>query len=383
MRVCVVCHEASLTGAPRIGFDVAAHLSTAHEVTLLAKQGGPLIDLPGYDRERLGYQELGTGHEICDLTYAERVAGAVEILDRLRPDLVYVNSVAAGEWCEAGARAGAVVALHTHETQGSLPALLSRICTPRILDWTDLLIGASPQSLDDLERLTGRAAPQRLDFGIFIDVDHVLAQGKLPPGIARNAAGDALVEGDRPVIAMSGLAQARKGADIFLEVAQRLPEHDFLWVGPWAPPETDLNGATLERFRQLNLANFHVTGMVRNPYAELRRADVFVLTAREDPNPLVAAEALALGLKVVAFAETGATAKLLERFGYALTGTPAASRIAALLPRILAPAGLWREGRDAEIRAAVDGASKLTALQETLEALVADRGAAAAAEPSA
>ena len=291
MRVCVVCHEGSLTGAPRIGFDIAAHLSATHDVTLLAKQGGPLIELPGYDRGRLGYQELGTGHEICDLTYGERVTGAVEILERLRPDLVYVNSVAAGEWCEAGARAGAAVALHTHETQGSLPALLSRICTPRILEWTDLLIGASPRSLDDLERLTGRTAPQRLDFGIFINVDEVRAQGKLPPGVARNAAGAALAESDRPVVAMSGLAQARKGADIFLEAARLMPECDFLWIGPWAPPETDLNDATLERFRQLNLVNFHVTGMVRNPYAELCRADVFVLTAREDPNPLVAAEA--------------------------------------------------------------------------------------------
>lgn len=383
MRVCVVCHEGSLTGAPRIGFDIAAHLSNAHDVTLLAKQGGPLIELPSYDKRRLGYQELGTGHETCDLTYGERVSGAVASLERLRPDLVYVNSVAAGEWCEAGARAGARVALHTHETEGSLPALLSRVCTPRVLEWTDLLIGASPQSLDDLERLTGCTAPQRLDFGIFIDVDTVLEQGKAPPRVVRNAAGEVLADGDRPVVAMCGLAQPRKGADIFLEVAQLRPECDFLWIGPWAPPETDLNDATWERFRQLRLGNCFVTGMVHNPYAELSRAAAFVLTSREDPNPLVAAEALALGLKVMAFAETGATAKLLERFGYALTGAPSAARIAALLPRVLAPAGPWWEGRAADVRAAVDGTGKLAVLQETLEALVVARAADAVGEPRA
>ena len=85
-----------------------------------------------------------------------------------------------------------------------------------------------------------------------------------------------------------------------------------------------------------------------------------------------------MGLKVLAFAETGATVKLLERFGYALTGAPSAARIAALLPRVLAPAGPWWEGRAAEIRTVVDGTSKLAALQGTLEALVAARAAEAA-----
>ena len=40
MRVALVCHEASLTGAPRIGFDIAAYLAERHETTLLVKRGG-------------------------------------------------------------------------------------------------------------------------------------------------------------------------------------------------------------------------------------------------------------------------------------------------------------------------------------------------------
>ena len=38
MRVCVVCHEASLTGAPRIGFDIALFLSHSHEVSFARKE---------------------------------------------------------------------------------------------------------------------------------------------------------------------------------------------------------------------------------------------------------------------------------------------------------------------------------------------------------
>ncbi|MDE0349049.1 MAG: hypothetical protein OXM56_05020, partial [Gammaproteobacteria bacterium] len=113
VRVCVVCHEASLTGAPRIGFDIAAALAERHETTLLAKLGGPLIDLPRYAVLRDAYRCVNSSHLVCDRTYRERVDQAMSVLEELRPDVLYVNSVASGEWCEAGARAGIPVALHT------------------------------------------------------------------------------------------------------------------------------------------------------------------------------------------------------------------------------------------------------------------------------
>ena len=377
MHVCVVCHEASLTGAPRIGFDIAASLSERHETTLLVKMEGPLIELPRYAALRDSYRCLDTGHQVCDLTYRERVAGAMSMLEALAPDILYVNSVASGEWCEAGARAGIPVALHTHETRDSLPGLLSTVCTPRILRWTDLLVGASRHAMDDIEELTGTSVRNRLDFGIFIDAETVLGQSTWEVAPPRNALGAPLGEeagGSRPVAAMCGLAQPRKGADIFFEAARRLPTCDFLWIGPWAPPETDDNGETLERFETFRLPNFYVTGLVDNPYAHMREIDAFVLTSREDPNPLVVAEALLLGKKVLAFADTGASAELLARFGYAFTGPPDAERIAGVLPRVLADESGWRSGLAERVRREVDGSAKLLRLEALLEQLV---GAAA------
>ena len=373
MRVCVVCHEASLTGAPRIGFDIAASLAERHETTLLVKMGGALIDLPRYAPLRDSYRCLETGHQICDLTYRERVDGAMSLLESLGPDLLYVNSVASGEWCEAGARAGIPVALHTHETRDSLPGLLSTVCTPRILRWTDLLVGASRHAMDDLEELTGTSVRNRLDFGIFIDAQTVLRQSaaEVPP--PRNAEGKPPGRrsgGSRPVAGMCGLAQPRKGADIFFEAAKRLPTCDFVWIGPWAPPETHDNGETLERFRKLGLPNFYVTGLVDNPYAYMREIDAFVLTSREDPNPLVVAEALLLGKKVMAFSDTGASAELLARFGYAFTGSPDPERIAGVLPRVLEDEGGWRSGLAERARREVDGAARLERLEAALKRLV-------------
>lgn len=373
MHVCVVCHEASLTGAPRIGFDIAAALAERHQTTLLVKMGGPLIDLPCYASLRGSYQCLDTSHQICELTYRERVDGAMSMLEAVAPDVLYVNSVASGEWCEAGARAGVPVALHTHETRDSLPGLLSTVCTPRILRWTDLLVGASRHAMDDIEELTGTSVHRRLDFGIFIDTETVLAQSTLEVPPPCNAQGALLGEeggGSRPVAAMCGLAQPRKGADIFFEAARRLPVCDFLWIGPWAPPETHDNGETLGRFETLHLPNFYVTGLVDNPYAYMREIDAFVLTSREDPNPLVVAEALLLDKKVIAFTDTGASAEMLARFGYAFTGPPDAERIASVLPRVLADESGWRSGLGERVRREVDGSARLERLEAVLEELV-------------
>lgn len=382
MRVCVVCHEASLTGAPRIGFDVAAFLAERHDTTLLAKKGGPLIDLPEYEALRGSYRCLDSGRTTSGLTYRERVERAVPVVEELAPDILYVNSVASGEWCEAGARAGVAVVLHTHETRESLPGLLSSVCTPRVLRWTDLLVGASRQAIEDIEALTGTAVGRHFELGIFVNTETVLSRSTEDVPAPVNAEGVPLGQsgGSRRAVGMCGLAQPRKGADIFFDLSRRVPSHDFVWIGPWAPPEADTNGATFERFKKFSLANFFVTGLVENPYAYLRRLDAFVLTSREDPNPLVVAEALVLGKKVLAFSETGASTEMLARFGYAFTGSPDAERIASVLPRILAgDGGDWSLRLPERVRSEVGGAERLARLEGALESLASREGSLAVA----
>ena len=370
MRICLVCHEASLTGAPRLGFDLALFLSDRHEVHLVVKAGGPLLEQPRYAKLQAACRNVETYQFARVPPYTDRVEGATRVLREIRPDLLYVNSVAAGDWCEAGARAGVVVALHTHEMRSVLPILLSRTATPRLLEWTDLLVGDCREALDDLQDTVGVRFENVLDFGIHIDTEAVLAQGELgvpPPVNARGASPGR----DRRRVAMCGHAQPRKGADIFFDLACRLPQYDFLWIGAWGPPDTEDNDPVFERFRARSIDNLYVTGLTANPYAYLREIDTFLLTSREDPNPVVVAEALLFGKKVVAFSETGGSKTLLSRFGYVLHGAPDSGRAAALLPEIVeAEGGLWLSRLTDDVRPEVDGAKKLAGLQERLEDLV-------------
>ena len=371
MRVCVVCHEASLTGAPRIGFDLALFLAESHEVHLVVKTGGPLLDQPRYVKLKSTCRNVNSFLSVCDLPYADRLERAVRILEEVRPDLLYVNSVAAGEWCEAGARVGAAVVLHTHEMRDSLPYLLSRVASPRLLEWVDLLVGASRTTLDDLQEVTGvRFGGSMLDFGIFIDTEAVLAQGEMTPSPPVNARGGS-PGGTRRMVAMCGHAQPRKGADIFFDLACRLPQYDFLWIGPWEPPDTLHNDDVVKRYRSRSLENFYVTGLTNNPFAYFRQVDALLLTSREDPNPLVVAEALLFGKKAIAFSETGDSKALLHRFGYVLSGAPDSERAAAILPAIVeSENGPWLSRLAEDAKSEVDGTKKLAGLQDLLEDLV-------------
>ena len=368
MRICLVCHEASLTGAPRLGFDLALFLSDRHEVRLVVKAGGPLLEQSRYAKLQADCRNVDTYHRMPP--YTDRVEGAIRVLQEIRPDLLYVNSICAGDWCEAGARAGVAVVLHTHEMGRGLPRALPVVASPRLLHWVHLLVGACREALDDLQEITGVRCKNSLDFGIHIDTEAVLAQGEMsvPPPV--NARGGS-PGGKRRVVAMCGRAEPRKGADIFFDLACRLPQYDFLWIGPWGPPDTKDNGPVFERFRARPIDNLYVTGLTQNPYAYLREIDAFILTSREDPNPLVVAETLLFGKKVVAFSETGGSKTLLSRFGYVLHGAPDSGRAATILPTIIEGEGgpwLSRLAQDAKVE--VDGAKKLANLQNILEDLV-------------
>lgn len=111
------------------------------------------------------------------------------------------------------------------------------------------------------------------------------------------------------VVAASGTLDWRKAPDIFVQVAdyikcnyQMMPY--FIWIGgskstiEWLELEYDL-----KRLGLLEYVKF--IGSKSNPLDYLRVADVFILTSREDPYPLVCLEAASLGKPVICFDDAG------------------------------------------------------------------------------
>jgi glycosyltransferase involved in cell wall biosynthesis len=370
MKLALVCHDASLTGAPKLGFDIAAFLAERHAVTLICKKGGPLLDLAHYRRRIEDILVTDSSHEISKSPFGLRVEMAQKSLREISPDLLYVNSAASAEWCVAGRQLGMPVVFHVHEMQGGLLSLIGadifKLDIARYVDW---LVTASVSVIRDLELLVWPSFKRIHNFDIALDVKRILTLRTAEAPAPVNVDGRPLTR-NRPTVAMCGTASVRKGTDLFFRLAERLPDIQFLWIGTWFPKEARDNPAYAD-FAQGRAPNLFVTGLTDNPYTYLDLCDLFVLTSREDPNPLVVAEAIVLGKKVVGFAETGGSKSFLERFGYALSGNVDVDRLARLVTRMLAAPATpeWLARRLEEFRRIVDLDTKMVDLERGLLAL--------------
>lgn len=367
MKIVLVSHDADFSGAPRIAFDIASALSKDHDVTLISKREGPLVGVAKYANLLPNYVVTKTSHAYGSIPFNDRVRQAIGVLDRLKPALVYANSTGACEWCVAARRLDIPSVLHTHEMAQGLRGLSAadvlKFDIPRYID---LLISASQEASDDFMRFTSGEIKRHYLFGIAIETAYVREMALKPVARPQNLSGRELSR-DKPVIAMCGTATVRKGVDIFYEAAQRIPDAEFLWIGPFAEDDP-VAGGVMATYKSERTDNFFATGETANPYAYMNMSDIFALTSVEDPNPLVVAEALALGKRVLSFQNTGGSWRWTRRFGYLLNGTVRADRLIDFLRKMLKQAGApgWIDGQAAALYEAVDMDVKLPLLRRQL-----------------
>jgi glycosyltransferase involved in cell wall biosynthesis len=314
MAITLVLHEATRTGAPRLGALIARELQRREEVRVVVMKDGPLTP---WLMQTLGSANVdvrpGEPFEYRR-PFEERVRLAREMLERAPSDLVYVNSLAASVFALAAAELKRKTLLHIHEKSAEMANLLLHDVTKlEVMRIVDAAVLAAEDIRADLVEVFRYAPPEIETFGVAVDVEAVRAGAAAPAPPALNARGAALRRGERMIVGMSGHASPRKGVDIFLETAAALPEHDFLWVGGWRPEET-VDNIAYEDFERAALPNLYIAGAVDNPYPYLAMMDLFFLSSREDPNPLVLGEALVLGLPILCFSHTTGVADRLGRF---------------------------------------------------------------------
>jgi glycosyltransferase involved in cell wall biosynthesis len=119
---------------------------------------------------------------------------------------------------------------------------------------------------------------------------------------------------DEFVVLGAGFADLRKGFDLFVHIARAVlalrDDVHFIWAGEIQPAVKTYLGAEIEAMRATG--RFHLPGFAAAAGDYFAAADVFALTSREDPYPTVVLEALACGVPVVAFEESGGIPGLIR-----------------------------------------------------------------------
>jgi glycosyltransferase involved in cell wall biosynthesis len=120
-------------------------------------------------------------------------------------------------------------------------------------------------------------------------------------------------------VGASGLVNSRKGDDLFIQVANYLKIHypdikiKFIWIGQIYNKERNSIEADLEK-ANLKKTVFFV-GEQSKPENYYKNFDVFLMTSREDPFPLVCIEVGKSGIPIICFEKATGTAEVLVNGG--------------------------------------------------------------------
>ena len=225
---------------------------------------------------------------------------------RCSPGLVYANSIASANSIHL-LRPEAPILTHVHELEYLFRVTASPVLSS-LLAQTHRFIACANVVKENLTQKHG-IAPERIETVYeSIPVDQVRNDR------TRQQVLEELRVPDSGTLCIGGGSHNwRKGADLFVQLArivsQRCPDAYFAWIGG---SDRDV----LEIEHDIRLAglgeNVRFTGAVPKSADYFAAADVFILTSREDPYPLVCLEAAALAKPIVCFAGAGGMPEFVE-----------------------------------------------------------------------
>lgn len=230
--------------------------------------------------------------------------------------LVFVNSVANAEFYhkQLGYLHHLPVVLFAHELQMSVATYSEPESLKFLLGKCRHLIAVSRAVADFYEREFHYPAEQVSTFTL-INTDDIRQRIASVDLQLLNQQLD--LPADAIVVGGCGNAEWRKGNDIFnlvaREVIERLPELPvyFVWVGAGDPqPFFELIKFDIERFALGD--KIRLIPPTPRALDIMTRFDVFLLSSREDPYPLVVMEAALLQKPIVCFDQAGGAPELVE-----------------------------------------------------------------------
>lgn len=114
------------------------------------------------------------------------------------------------------------------------------------------------------------------------------------------------------IVAMAGTFDWRKGVSFFIKTAEALQKEDvyFLWIGADNQEEINRIQYDLEKSNSRPKVLYIPSSPDYKKYFNL--FDVFYLSSREDPYPLVMVDASSFGIPIICFKDVGGTQEFID-----------------------------------------------------------------------
>lgn len=288
-----VGHEAEQTGAPIILLDIIKWFEqhTAYKIKVVLLRGGRLTSKYEDTAETLVLDNL------YDTNLAEK-----QIQEFIGDDhcLIFLNTVVAARVLEIIDFRKYPIIAYIHELEKTLRLFSGELQKLKIE--ANIIIGASKAVTDNLHYNHGFELGKLETIHAFINPQNQIFNVH----DRRQKRFDLNISADKIVIFGCGSIYWRKNPTAFIDVAERVLkltdiECEFIWIG---------EGEEMKRCEKLisskNLnKNVKFIGSVDNPRDYFAVGDIFLLTAIEDPFPLVCLEAAECEIPIICFEDSG------------------------------------------------------------------------------
>lgn len=321
-----VTHDMSRSGAPIVLLHFLRWLksNTNYDVSIIAIYDGDLRS----DLEQIGPVYLWDNRSTSIISrirkklfkkrkYNRRQRQILQTLRQNGADLIYLNTVVSNSILpDILTVIKAPVISHIHENEYSLKAEYSKYLQPDFLRKIDRFIAVSTSTRNGLSDNFG--VPARSIFTTYEFIS--LADFKNPSKDFRTVRNELKIDPNAFVIGGAGTFLWRKGIDLFLQVAYVLKQMrpsmpvKFIWIGGDNDPimASQIN-YELKRFNLIDYVLF--AGKKHDPENYFQIFDIFALTSREDPFPLVCIETASLGKPIVCFENAGGIPEMICKGG--------------------------------------------------------------------
>lgn len=322
-KILFIGHESSLTGAPILLLNLLELIKrhSLYDFEIVLARGGALDEA----FQKLAPTDILKGKNYSTtrnkvkrfVNSAERKLKLLKWRNKVRKfDLIFSNTVVNGKVLKGFTNSGRPVVSYIHELETIIQEnYADAVLTFQLSD----IISVPSAAVSNNLRLAHSIREQkikRLDY--FFPMKDLAPSAAKKKEVRQNFLDQFKLPKDKFYVVAMGTATHRKGIDLFLELCKELqaePDVFFVWIGDFVDPGTKEKALKYIEAHSLS-DNFFMTGFLPNSPLNLLSFDLFCLTSREDPYPLVVIEAALQKIPALCFNSGGMTEFIADGCGW-------------------------------------------------------------------